>query len=82
MDSRITVSANDGLSDHKLVKVCVKNILPAKSPRETIHVRNFAAADDVSILDYLETQLETFGRASEVSTLWDKFKNIVDFCMH
>lgn len=85
MDSIMTdysVSVNEGLSDHKLVQVCVKNVLPAKSPRETIHVKNFAAADIVSILDYLEIQLETFDGAGDVNTLWDKFKDIVDFCMH
>lgn len=62
LDSRINdyvISVNDGLSDRKLVLVCIKNVLPAKSRRESIHVRNFAAADDVSILGYLEMQLES-----------------------
>lgn len=55
-DSKVTdyvVFVNDRRSDHKLVQVCIRNVLPAKSPRTSVHVRNFATADHVSPLDYL-----------------------------
>lgn len=55
----------------------IKDILLAMS-RESIDVKKFAAAVDVSILDYLKMQLGSFDGASEDNMLWDKFKSIPD----
>lgn len=63
--SEYEVSVNEGISDHKMVVFSTP--LPHHGPCRAsmpITVKDFARADDTSILDYLETSLETFQQLS------------------
>lgn len=80
-----TVTVEEGTSDHRLVVV---NITTEKSGRpksvSRVTVKNYAEADDTSILDFLEVAFNEFQSASEnesVETLWNRFKTIVDTCV-
>lgn len=77
-----SVSVKDGLSDHKLVLLSVKEALPTKdSKKSTICIRDYSNTDDVSILDCLELSLDSFDGATDVNTLWNRFKNMVNSCL-
>lgn len=60
------VSVEAGISDHRLVVI---NIATEKSDRpkpvSRVKVKNFAEADDTSILDFLEVAFDEFQSASE-----------------
>lgn len=77
----------DGISDHKLVYMCINlNDVP-KGKREERVVSVFSRAKDVEILDTLDLHFSRFTLLSECSTctvnnLWCFFKNLVLQCVH
>lgn len=53
-----TLSVEEGISDHKLITVNIQlDAKPQKRPFIPVQNKNFAQADDTSILDYLELSL-------------------------
>lgn len=79
-----TLSVEEGISDHKLITVDIQlDAKPQKRPFIPVQIKNFARADDTSILDYLELSLHEFELASvseSVEELWQRFKIIVKHC--
>ncbi|KAM7303220.1 uncharacterized protein ISCGN_013200 [Ixodes scapularis] len=74
------VTVEDGISDHKLL-VCTYPLCNTKpNKRFTVTVKNYAMANDVCILDYLETQFDQFSHMCDVDEMWCKFKDIITYC--
>lgn len=76
------IMLHDGLSDHKLISLkCEFGSVTKYKKREPKLVPDFQNADDVTILDYLETTFDNFERSRPVNELWKEFKNAVNYCM-
>lgn len=87
LSSRVThstLSVEERISDHKLIAVNIQlDTKPQKRPFIPVKVKNFARADDTSILDYLELSLgesELASASESVKELWQRFKSIVKHC--
>lgn len=75
-----TITVETGISDHRLISFVWDMYGQCKSvttPVESV-VRDFNRADDVAVIDYLETYLTT--SVSDVDSAWQRFRGIVDFC--
>lgn len=75
----------EGISDHKMTCMTL-NLRPStlfRPPNKKVLV--FEAADDVSILDYLEKSLDDFQSLYQLSAdtevLWDFFANVIAHCV-
>lgn len=76
------LSLHEGISDHKLVLITCNVVSSmAASKRPVVYVHNFKNADDVDILDYLESSLSSFDDAKDVDDLWYRFKDIINHCL-
>lgn len=74
------ISIEDGISDHKVVAATLK---PNKKLEKITRVKvyNFQAADDTSILDYLEMAFDAIPPTDDVNDLWEYFKKVVNDCL-
>lgn len=82
--SECVVSVDEHLSDHKLVNVSLPILTPVVSKRTEKHCfKNFAKADDASIIDYTETYLGDFTDTdNDVFTLWSMFVKMCRHCIN
>lgn len=78
--SEVRVEVVDGFSDHKVVifTCCLGGRLASVSERKT--VKDFSKANDESVLDFLDSELDNF-TDNDVNFLWDKFQAICHFCI-
>lgn len=80
------ISIVEGISDHKMILFTIP--LPRQGHcrvARPLIVKDFTRADDTSIIDYLETSLETLDQLSITSTvddLWNFFKTTTSFCIN
>lgn len=73
----------DGISDHHAVLVQFPSLKATKHVK-VISFHDFARADDVSILEMLESSYDDFFRSvhtCDVNALWVKFRNMVHACI-
>lgn len=75
-----TITVETGISDHRLISFVWDRHARCKSVKTPVEsvVRDFNRADDVAVIDYLETHLPT--SVSDVDRAWQRFRGIVDFC--
>lgn len=75
----------DGISDHRKIRLELPVWATRYLKRYThIKVKNYATADDTSILDYLEVQFENFETTSglkSVEKLWHELKCVISYCI-
>lgn len=76
-----TISVNEDFSDHKVVYFCctLYKVSSASTP-SIVYVKNYNQADDVAVLDYLDSGFENFS-GDDVNILWNTFKEHVNYCL-
>ena len=76
----------EGISDHRATKCSISLFQKPHRGKSTSQIFNWARADDVGILDYLDSAFESFSqrfadRSISVNELWLSFKSITDHCL-
>lgn len=78
------ICVEGGVSDHRLVFVTVPLNVSRARTYKTVQVKDYANADDTSILDMLGYSFSQFQHVSELETveeMWQRFKSIVKHCV-
>lgn len=75
----------EGISDHKAT-ICLLSFPSVRNGRVKKHIYDWDNADDVSVLDYMETSYPAFELLSNdsmvsVDSLWIRFKTNVEDCL-
>lgn len=75
------ISIEDGISDHKMILLTFPGLTSQAGHQDHPYTdfKDYSRADDVSIIDYLETVFEDFTLlpSYDVNGLWEKFKGAI-----
>lgn len=77
-DSKIDI--HEGISDHNSVLATI-NVNKCASKQKVVHIYNFNAPDDTSVIDYLESAFDTMPQDDSVENLWEYFVSTVRNCL-
>lgn len=80
------IELTDGISDHKIVLCLIPLHERSMNSNSVLSFLDFSNADDTSVLDHLSYEFSSFEQLADnpdvdIETLWQKFKEIVSYCV-